>query len=676
MKRNFLLSGLLLLALPVFADIPVTPKPAAVATSTGEFILRPNATLAIDAPAADSLRLADYIAGEWRHFTAAAPVTANISFSIADSIAGVVSPEGYEMNIRPGKISVEATGGAGLFYGLQTLIQLAAASDTIPAMRIVDNPRLAYRGMMLDISRHFRDKDFIKTQIDAVARLKINRVHLHLTDAAGWRLQINKYPELTNFAAWREGKKWKEWNESGNKYLPEGTPSATGGYLTQDDAREIVAYAADRFITVIPEIEMPSHSEEVNATFPELSCTHVQYGQPDLCVGNEKTFEFLENVLDEVLEIFPSADIHIGGDEASKRAWAECELCQKRMTDEGLETVDELQSYLIHRIEQYLNSKGRNLLGWDEIMEGGLAPNATVMSWRGIEGGIRAAESGHRAIMTPGAYCYLDNYQDAPATQPEAIGGYMPLQTVYSYNPVPDSLPEHVKPWIQGVQGNLWCEYIPTAEHAEYMLYPRMIAIAEIGWTPQQLRNWDDFRSRALAVADTMRAHGYNVFDLRTEHGNKPGFDTVEKHLAYGKPVTYNVPWWNRYNAAGTATLTDGLRGGWNYTDGRWQGFLYRGDQRVDVVIDLEESTEIHYVGGEFMQIIGPGAWLPAMVTISISEDGENFTDLAEIVHQQEKTEGLSFKTYSWSGTARARYIRFVANSTEGCQFLDEIVVN
>ncbi len=657
------------------AVIPVTPMPADVRSVDADaFVMPEHPVLSIQAPATDSVRIAACAVDDWgaRFNIGTKP---QVRFVMTDSVAGVVSPEGYSLQIAPDVVTARAVSGAGLFYAMQTLRQLVASGDTLPAMDIVDNPRLPYRGMMLDISRHFRDKEFIKKQIDAVARLKINRVHLHLTDAAGWRLEIKKYPELTDFAAWRQGNTWKEWNAQGNKYLHRDDPGAVGGFLTQDDAREIVKYAADRYITVIPEIEMPSHSEEVNATFPQLSCTHEQYGQPDFCVGNELTFEFLQNVLDEVLEIFPSADIHIGGDEASKRAWKDCALCKARMEAEGLENVDELQSYLIHRIEQYLNSKGRNLLGWDEIMEGGLAPNATVMSWRGIEGGIRAAQSGHRAIMSPGAYCYLDNYQDAPPTQPEAIGGYMPLKTVYSYNPVPDTLDASVKPWIQGVQGNLWCEYIPTAEHAEYMLYPRMIAIAEIGWTPQEKRDWDAFRPRAVAIAGAMRERGYNTFDLNTEHGNKPGFDTPVEHLARGKKVTYAVPWWNRYTAGADTTLTDGLRGGWNYTDGRWQGFLNRADQRVDVTIDLEKVTDISYVGGEFMQIIGPGVWLPQRVEISVSTDGKKFKTLTVINHEQKATEGLSFKMFDWQGSARARYVRFIANSAEGCQFLDEIIV-
>lgn len=654
----------------------VTPLPARITMAEGDMIITPSTSLVIEAPAEDAARLRDYADAEWRRFAPAGKKSStSVELKTVKRLEGIESPEGYRLNVTPRKALVEATSGAGLFYGLQTLMQLADGTDTIPALNISDSPRFGYRGMMLDISRNYRDKNFILKQIDALARLKINRLHLHLTDGAGWRLEIKKYPRLTEYAAWRPELTWKEWSDGGARYIDASDFGAYGGFLTQDDAREIVKYAADRYITVIPEIEMPSHSEELTAAFPEISCTHNPKGEPDVCVGNEKTFEILQDVLDEVMEIFPSEYIHIGGDEASKRAWKECELCQKRMADEGLKDVDELQSYLIHRIEQYLNSKGRSLIGWDEIMEGGLAPNATVMSWRGTEGGIRAARSGHQAVMTPGGYCYLDSYQDAPATQPVAISGYLPLERVYSYDPAPDSLGTDVTKWIAGVQGNLWTEHVPTAQHAEYMLWPRMIAIAEIGWTPQEQRRWESFRPRALKVADNMRGKGYTVFDLRGEAGNRRQSTRPVDHLARGKKVTYNVPWWTNYNAAREATLTDGLRGGWSYGDGRWQGFLHRGDERVDVTIDLEKVTDITYVGADFMQITGPGVWFPAKVEILISDNGTDFTELATIEHKQKDSTGLSFKEFSWSGNARARYVRYRATSTEGCQFTDEIII-
>ena len=641
--RIYLLSLVVgITALYCSAINPVIPKPLNYTAASGELVLK---------------------------------TIADVYLNLVDTLPGISSPEGYMLKVTPDSAAVYAKSQAGLYYGLVTLKEMAGDRNRIPACTITDEPRFSYRGMMLDISRHFRDKEFIKKQIDAMARLKLNTLHLHLTDAAGWRIQIDKYPELTEFAAWRKGATWKEWNESGNNYCHESDTTAQGGYLTKADIKEIVEYAAERYITVIPEIEMPSHSEEVTATYPNLSCNHNRGGQSDFCVGNEETFEFLQNVLDEVIELFPGKYIHIGGDEASKQAWKECELCRKRMKDNSLEDVDQLQSYLIGRIEKYLNSKGKKLLGWDEIMEGGLTPDATVMSWRGTQGGIAAAKSGHDAIMSPGAYCYLDGYQDAPYSQPEAIGGYLPLQKVYAYNPVPDSVSSDIAGHIIGIQGNLWCEYIPTADNAEYMLYPRMFAIAETAWTPDSLKNYPDFRLRAENLAADMKSKGYNVFDITHEIGNKPEAQRPENHLAVGKPVKYNIPWWNRYPAGGTATLTDGKRGGWNYNDQLWQGFLSRGDNRMDVTVDLESIQPVKFIGVEFMQLIGPGVWFPSSVQFLISDNGVDFTPLTTIEHEQKPSEGVSFKEYVWKGIARARYVRVIAKAKEGCQFADEIII-
>ena len=654
----------------------VTPVPVYIKEGLKQLKVSSSTPLLIETSEADKKRLRDYAERNWMNFKDS--VISDIDVPAirlieTQSLDEIDSPEGYILVVDEKGATVKSSAPSGLFYGLQTLIQLADEGDVLPEIEIVDYPRMEYRGMMLDVSRHWRDKEFIKKQIDAIAKLKINRLHLHLTDAAGWRIEIKQYPELNEYAAWRPQETWKEWNDAGNNYISGKSPYAHGGFLTQEDAKELVEYAAERYITIIPEIELPSHSEEVTATYPEISCTHGK--QPDVCIGNEKTFEFYENVLDEIMEIFPSDYIHIGGDEASKQAWKECELCIARMKENDIEDVDGLQSYMIHRIEEYINSKGRNIIGWDEILEGGLTPNATVMSWRGTEGGLKAAESGNKVIMTPGGYCYLDSYQDAPATQPEAISGYLPLSKVYSYNPVPDSLAENVKSLITGIQGNLWCEYIPTAQRAEYMLYPRMLAIAEIGWSPQENRDWDDFYPRALKFNDNLQKEGYHVFDLRGEVGNRREALIEADHLGKGKKVTYNVPWWRNYNANFEKTLTDGKRGSWTYGDGLWQGFLYRGDERVDITIDLEEETEITYIGADFMQITGPGVWLPATVIISVSQDGENFRELATIEHQQKDTSGLSFKTFAWEGKDKARYVRYIAKSLQGCLFTDEIII-
>ena len=680
MRKNIISTLIIAIGVIVAPDIHskelmLTPRPAKVEEGAGTFIVKATTPLVVDAPQADKIRLTEYALSHlpyYRGVTASKEKKGSIVMVVSEN-DGSLSDESYTLDVAPSGVKITSPGSAGLFYGLQTLIQLADGSDSLPEVHISDGPRFGYRGVMLDISRHFRDKEFIKKQIDAMARLKLNRLHLHLTDAAGWRIDIKVYPELTRYAAWRPQITWKEWIEGGSTYTEADNPLAQGGFLTQDDAREIVEYAADRYITVIPEIEMPSHSEEVTATYPHLGCFPGR--QPDVCVGNEKTFEFFCDVIDEIIDVFPSEYIHIGGDEASKQAWKECEKCLSLMEREGLHNTEELQGYLINRISDYINSKGRKVIGWDEIMEGNPAPGSTIMSWRGTEGGIEAAGKGYNVIMTPGAYCYIDSYQDAPPTQPEAISGYTPLSSVYGYDPVPDSLRAAVGNCIVGLQANLWCEYIPTAQHAEYMLYPRVIAIAETGWTEQSLKDWENFYPRAVKFNDRLAGDGYYVFDIKHEVGNRREALTDIEHLGVGKKVKYNVPWWTKYNAAFEQSLVDGKRGGWSYGDRRWQGFMTNSDERLDVVVDLEKPTEISYVGADFMQIIGPDVWYPENVVISVSDDGEHFTELKNIHLSQKPTTGLSFRRFDWEGSAKGRYVRYVATAPKGCMFTDEIII-
>lgn len=658
--------------------LSVTPVPMEVNWQRGSFRPDASTSLWIEAPEADRSILAEYLQASPLALKLVDSQSGNqVVLKQTDALEGITSPEGYVLSVNSDGVRIEALSGAGLFYGVQTLLQMAAdAPEGMTAVTVKDEPRFEYRGIMLDVSRHFRSKEFVKRQIDLLSYYKINRLHLHLTDAAGWRIEIKKYPRLTQFAAWRPQAVWKDWWNGKREYCEETDPRAQGGYYTQDDIRELVAYAQKHYVTIIPEIEMPSHSEEVLTAYPELSCTHVPYKQSDFCIGNEKTFEFLENVLTEVMELFPSEYIHIGGDEAGKASWPNCKLCQARMKKEGLKDVNELQSYSIHRMERFLNSHGRKLLGWDEILDGGLAPNATVMSWRGTEGGLAAIRSGHKAIMSPGQYCYLDGYQDAPYSQPEAIGGYLPLKKVYGYEPVPDSLSADEAKLMYGVQANLWTEYIPTEEHAEYMLYPRAIALAEVAWSKPENKSWEDFHRRALKIVDELKAKGYHPFELKNEIGNRKEAETPVEHLALGKKVTYNAPYWENYPAAGEATLTDGLRGGWNYNDQLWQGFVTK--DRVDVVIDLEKETPIHSVAADFMQICGPEVFMPERVVISVSNDGKEFTQLAEIKHEVVRDDAVTFKNFGWEGEASARYIRYQALASDkfgGVLFTDEIVV-
>lgn len=437
-------------------------------------------------------------------------------------------PEGYQLSVTPSNIVITASQPNGFFYAVQTLYQLLppavygstkqkSAEWSIPAVEIEDAPRFAYRGLMLDVSRHFSELDYIYKFIDQLAIHKMNTFHWHLTDDQGWRIEIKKYPKLTEIGSKRK--------ETLIDYYYTNWPQQFdgkehGGYYTQEQIKAVVAYAASKYITVIPEIEMPGHALAAIASYPELSCTpDTTYDVTgtwgvfdEVYCPNEKTFAFLEGVLDEVVELFPSSYIHIGGDECPKTAWKSCAHCQNLIKELGLKDdttpnvadgkkhtkEEKLQSYVITRMEKYLNGKGRNIIGWDEILEGGLAPNATVMSWRGVEGGMAAAKAGHNAIMTPNPYVYLDHYQEDPEIAPVTIGGYNTLKKTYSYNPVPDDADELVKKHIIGIQGNIWNEYIQNNDRRDYQTFPRAIAIAETGWTENRNKDWKNFCHRMV----------------------------------------------------------------------------------------------------------------------------------------------------------------------------------
>lgn len=663
-------------------EVQIIPQPQSSELSSGTYGLPRQAVFSTNLPEEDKKEFTEYLQASPFALQPEAEGTQKsvVSFTIIAPVSDQESMESYQLSITGKGISVVAPSAAGLFYGFQSLLQLAEqeadGTFSFPLIEIKDSPRFSYRGLHLDVSRHFRTKEFLKKQLDAMARYKLNRFHWHLTDGAGWRLEIKRYPELTEQAAYRPYPNWKAWWKGGRKYCTKDAPGADGGYYTQEDAREIVEYARQRHITVIPEIEMPGHSEEVLAVFPHLSCSGKPYVNSEVCIGNEDTFTFLQNVLLEVMEIFPSEYIHIGGDEANMDSWRKCPLCQKRMKQEGLADVKELQSYLIHRMEKFLNEHGRQLLGWDEILEGGLAPRATVMSWRGEEGGIKAAKAGHDVIMTPGGFCYLDSYQDAPTTQPEAIGGYLTLEKVYSYDPIPEVLTKEGADYIQGVQANVWAEYITTAEHMEYMIYPRLLALAEVAWTQSDKKNWEHFRRCALKEVKWLQDNGYHPFDLSKEVGERPEAAIPVEHLGLMKTIKYTSPYAPQYTAGGDSALVDGLRGGWTYGDKRWQGFL---NTDMDVTVDLGEVKEISSIAAEFMQLSGPYVWLPREVIISISEDGNTFTEQARLHTDVPTTEDrLVFRTYEWDGKASARYVRYQAlsNGIEGgWLFTDEIVI-
>ncbi len=602
---------------------------------------------------------------------------ASVEFRFMTARQSGLREESYRMKVSQDRIVVEASSVSGAFYAVQTLAQMTYLwkLHEISCCMIEDSPRFSYRGMHMDVSRHFRSKEFIMKQIDAMALMKMNRLHLHLTDGAGWRMEVESYPRLTEFAAWRLQRKWSDWVSSGSEYCEKGTPGAYGGYYTKADLKEIVSYAEARHIDVIPEIEMPGHSEEVLAAYPELSCSGRPYADSDFCPGKEETFRFIEDVLTEVMEVFPGEYIHIGGDEAGKNSWKTCPDCIARMEREGLEGVDELQSYLVHRVEEFVNSKGRRIIGWDEILQGGLAPNATVMSWRGTEGGLQAISSGHDVIMTPVSHCYLDYTQDAPFREPVSMGGYLPLEKVYSYEPRESSMSDEDMKHLLGVQANLWAEWVKEDSHAEYMYYPRSAAIAEIGWSRPENRNYEEFRARAGRFTALLREMGYNAFDLSEEYGNRrESLDTLV-HLASGCPVDYKILYAPNYPGTGDSTLTDSFFGGWSYGDGRWQGF--RSD--IDMVVDLKKNTPIRYIGVTFMQQTQAWVHMPVIVRISVSEDGISFVPVAEVPNDVPgDCERLLFKTFQAVCNVKARYVRIQAENLreETWLFTDEIVVN
>jgi len=435
--------------------------------------------------------------------------------------------ESYRLTVTPETVSLTAPAPVGLFRGIQTLRQLlpvdverpfpddTAVDWSIPTLEIDDTPRFSYRGMHLDVGRHFFPVSFVKKYIDLLAMYKMNTFHWHLTDDQGWRIEIKKYPRLTEVGAYR---KETILEKNFDPYVGDGEPY--GGFYTQDEIREVVAYARERFITVIPEIEMPGHSMAALAAYPELACTEgpfevaTRWGVfEDIFCPKEETFQFLEDVLTETMDLFPSIYIHIGGDEAPKNRWEESQVAQVLIEREGLADEHELQSYFIRRIERFLLDHGRRLIGWDEILEGGLAPEATVMAWRGTEGGIEAARQGHDVIMTPTDYCYLDYYQGDPDEEPLAIGGNLPLEKVYSLEPVPEALTPEEARHILGAQGNVWTEYMKTPDYVEYMVMPRMLALSEVVWSPKEGRNFDGFMKRLQPHLKRLDVLGVNYRD-------------------------------------------------------------------------------------------------------------------------------------------------------------------
>jgi hexosaminidase len=739
--------------------ISIVPMPVKMQTGAGQFVINRFTLILVKGNDEEVTRIARFFADRIRY--SGGPLFEVRAMTKNDNkLPAVVfarqlqnsslPEEGYDLKISTKQVLLTAKTSAGLFHGVQTLFQLLPPDISchnlpmsfkeweLPVVRITDYPRYPYRGMHLDVSRHFFPKEFVKRYIDLIAMYKMNTFHWHLTDDNGWRIEIKKYPKLMEIGAWHVDHEDLPWNE--RPVQQPGEKATYGGYYSQDEIREIVQYAADRYVTIIPEIEMPAHSAEVLAAYPQFSCTGGPFTVPTgsywpnidiLCAGNDSVFTFMEDVLTEVVALFPSTYIHVGGDEADKTNWKTCPKCQQRIKAEGLKDEKELQSYFIKRIEKLIVSKNRKMIGWDEILEGGLAPEATVMSWRGVEGGIAAARQGHDAIMTPGSYCYFDYYQADPASEPKAIGGLTTLKKVYSYEPTPGELTAAEAKHILGAQGNLWTEFIPTPAHAEYMAVPRMIALAEVVWSPKSKRNWGDFRHR---MADqfirlkrmqvnygkgSFKAEVNTEFDKKTNSvrvilgseqldvpicytldGNdvKPTstvytgpFDVKNNavikaglfvdgqlkekatemplvfHHAIGKPVKYLAEYSYRYPAAGPSSLTDGLRGSINHRDGLWQGFL---GNDIDLVIDLGRELPVNSVQTNFLQNQRSWIFLPITVEYSLSSDGKKYHSFNEVLNNISPKEEQAFIqpfNFQFMANSKARYIRVKAKNLGKC---------
>lgn len=674
----------------------------------------------------------------------------SISFIKDESI---LEPEGYTLEIFPNKIEIKALTDQGAFYAVQSLRQIlpetfengtfTEESITLPCLKINDNPQFKYRGMHLDVGRHLFPVEFIKKYIDALAMLKMNTFHWHLTDDQGWRIEIKKYPKLQEIAAYRNETLIGHYNTQpqqfdGKKY---------GGFYTQDQIKAIIAYAQERFVTVIPEIELPGHSQAAIASYPELGCTGAQVEVAkkggvfeNIFCPKEETFTFLEGVFNEVIALFPSKYIHIGGDEAPKTHWKNCKSCQALMKKEGLKDEHQLQSYFITRIEKHLNSKGRQIIGWDEILEGGLAPNATVMSWRGFDGAIQAAKQHHNVILTPNSHCYFDYYQSENKDEPLAIGGFLPLEKVYSLNPIPEALTIEESKYVLGAQGNLWTEYIPSSKKVEYMVFPRILALSEVVWSHPKQKNYINFVSRVEQFHKRLKALDINyanhlfeiegellsienkiMYQLQTVSKGKTirftldeseptqnseiyklpipitesitikarVFDDHKKlgttfsqninlHKAVGKPITSNTPLNPSYSGSGFQGLINGISGSNSrYGDKEWLGFW---GEDLEITIDLGVETEVSSITTRFFN--GNGQWIYAPKHMSITYDN-NETSKIEIPNS-----GALIIPVKSTNVSKTRFIKLTIPNygtiPEGNQgsghkawtFIDEITIN
>ena len=723
--------------------ISVIPKPVRLTPGTGSFAIT-AATKIYVGPKNDELRrIGQSLSQEIARATGVQPsaVQAALGKQQAGSIylklsspADTLGAEGYALSVQPTQVVLAARQPQGLYLGTQTIRQLLPAQRTagasLPAVEMADKPRYSWRGMHLDVSRHFFSVEFVKQYIDYLALHKMNTFHWHLTDDQGWRIEIKKYPKLTSLGGYREGTLIGHYGAK----IPEYDNVRYSGFYTQEQVKEVVKYAQDRYITIVPEIEMPGHALAALTAYPELSCTGGPFkvGQTwgvydDIfCAGNEQTFAFLQDVLTEVMPLFPSKIVHIGGDEVPKTRWKTCPKCQARIKAEHLKDEHELQSYFVQRMEKFVNTKGKTIIGWDEILEGGLAPNAAVMSWRGMEGGVAAAKQKHQVVMTPGEFVYFDHAQGDASLEPLSIGGYLPLAKVYAFEPTPPELNAEERKYILGAQANLWTECIPTTQQVEYMVLPRMSALAEVLWTPASQKNWESFKVRMQPQHQHYAALGADyaksAFNVRQqfmpdttkggdvvsllldatgpqirytlngtaptpsstaytgpfalinsavvkaasfENGQPAGKMTsteVMAHKALAAPTKLASTANKNYRGAGPLTLVDGLHGSLSHTDGHWLGF-----QNDDLVatLGLKKATEISSVRSTFLQKPEDEILLPTSLEVAVSTDGRTYkTVYSAPITAAQPGSAISEGKADWKKT-KARFVRVTAKNAQ-----------
>jgi hexosaminidase len=710
-------------------DVKIIPQPQEVKMGNANFELNSGATIYISD--SEISREGDLLKS-WINGKISKSKDADISLVINSEIE---KEEGYSLTISEKGVRIEGQDAAGIFFGLQSLRQILPISiekgefktAKLPYVGIKDSPRFSWRGLHLDVSRHFMPIDFVKKYIDYIAFHKMNVFHWHLVDGVGWRIEIKKYPKLTEWGAWRVVKSDKPWIDF--EVWKEGdTREKEGGFYTQEEIKEIVAYAADRHITVLPEIELPGHSEVVFQCYPEMLCTSKGKSLDNIgvyCAGNKDSYTFLEDILDEVIKLFPSEYIHIGGDEVNKANWEKCSKCKITMKNNHLENTDELQSYFINHFDKFLQSKGRKLIGWHEILEGKLSKNATIMYWGGIDGVEDVLKKGHKTVLSTGSHLYFDHYQSMSKYEPKAFGGFSSLTKVYNYEPVEDSLSSELKNNVLGVQANIWTEYMKKPENVEYMVFPRIAALSEIAWTNPNNKDFDGFVERLTFLEKRYNALGINVSKSAYRPQIEVFFDTISKqsllnfeiemkaqifytldgseptinsekykgkpivlskssrikaitvvdgkimteietldaiiHKAAGKKIDLISKPNIDYSANGSSSLVDLELGGDKWGNGKWLGIL---DKDFECIIDLENNDVINEVGFSCIQETGAGIYFPVSIEVFGSNDENSFEKIGSWnneLKESSKTESQIF--YISCNRKDYRYVKIKAKS-------------